>query len=329
MRPPRPALLFCALLLPLPLQAQPGAAGSGPTSEDVSYANGGVALAATALLPAGPGPFPGVVIVHGSGSSDRANPWTSAYATALVERGVAVLHPDKRGSGASGGDWREATFADLAGDALAGVGALGEHPRVDGARVGLIGFSQGGHIVPLAATRSPDVAFVVNVSGSVVPIMEQIGDEVLRMGEREGLTEDELGALRALHERAVRYALSGEGWDAYAAALAEAEGGSLGGSDAVGGFPAAPDSPTWAFLRTIGDFDPLPYWREVGVPALFLYGGRDENVDVFKSAGVVEEELTAAGLAYGLLLFRNNGHALFRDDAMDFIARWVHDGGVD
>jgi len=321
-------LVVCSLLLPLPLQAQPRA-GSEPTAEEVSYTSAGFTLAATVLLPAGPGPFPGVVIVHGSGSSDRSNPWTSAYATALVERGIAVLHPDKRGSGASGGNWLEASFADLASDALAGVKALRAHPRIDSARVGMMGFSQGGHIVPLAATRSPEVSFVVNVSGSVVPIMEQIGDEVLRMGERERLTEDELGALRDLHGRAVRYALSGEGWDAYAGALAEAQVGPLAGSRAAGGFPAAQESPAWAFLRTIGDFDPLPHWREIDVPALFLYGGRDENVDVVKSTRIIEEELAPTGLAYSVLLFRNNGHALFRDDAMDFIARWVHDGGID
>lgn len=329
MRPPWPRLLsLCLLVLPLSLQAQP-AAGNEPTSEEVAYTRGGVSLAATVHIPAGPGPFPALTIVHGSGSSDRSNPWTSAYATALVKRGVAVLHPDKRGSGASGGDWRAATFTDLAGDALAGVEVLRAHPRIDSTRVGVIGFSQGGHIVPLAATWSPDIAFVINVSGSVVPIMEQIGDEILRMGEREGLTEDELEALQALHELAVPYALSGEGWEAYADALAEAKASPMGGSDAVGGFPGAPDSPAWAFLRTIGDFDPLPYWREVEVPVLFLYGGRDENVDVFKSADVIEAELTPTGVAYNLLLFRNNGHALYRDDAMDFIARWVHDGGVD
>jgi pimeloyl-ACP methyl ester carboxylesterase len=111
--------------------------------------------------------------------------------------------------------------------------------------------------------------------------------------------------------------------------LAEAKAGRLGGMEIVEGFPTEPDASAWAFLRTLGDFDPMPYWREVRVPVLFLYGGRDENVDVYKSARLIEDELTATDLAYSLLLFRNNGHALFRDDAMDFIARWVHDGGTD
>ncbi|NNF57425.1 MAG: alpha/beta fold hydrolase [Rhodothermaceae bacterium] len=321
-------LLPIVLLLAAPVWAQPDGRAA-PTEQEVTYANGDVTLVATVSIPAGEGPFPGVVIVQGSGSSDRSNPWTAAYVEALVARGIAVLHPDKRGSGASGGVWQEASFVDLADDALAGVVQLRAHPSVDSARVGVIGFSQGGHVVPLAATRSPDVAFVIDVSGSVVPILEQIGDEIRLMGERAGLTAAELATVQTIHERSVTYALTGEGWDAYAEALAAAKAGRMGGMDVVEGFTTDPGASVWAFLRTLGDFDPLPYWREVEVPVLFLYGGRDENVDVYKSARLIEEELTPTGLTYSLLLFRNNGHALFRDDAMDFIARWIHDGGRD
>lgn len=315
--------LFLSALLSSSSTAQTGG------SEEIAYSNGDVSLAAALILPQGAGPFPGVVLVHGSGSSDRSNPWTSAYANALVERGIAVLHPDKRGSGASGGRWQEATFDDLARDALAGLAVLDAHPAIDSLRLGIIGFSQGGHIAPLAATLSSDVNFVVNISGSVVPLMEQIGDEIRLMGEREGLSPNDLEAVRRIHDLAANYVLTGEGWGAYATALADAKGGRLAGTAVVEGFPTDADSPAWQFLRLVGDFDPLPYWREVSVPALFLYGGRDENVDVYKSADVIEEALTPSGLTYSLLLFRNNGHALFREDAMDFIARWIHSGGVD
>jgi pimeloyl-ACP methyl ester carboxylesterase len=299
------------------------------SSREVTYSNGDVMLAGTLLLPSGKGPFPAVVIIHGSGSSDRSNPWTATYASAFVERGVAVLHPDKRGSGESGGNWREASFSDLADDAVAAIHLLRTDVSVDSTRIGLIGFSQGGHVAPVATTRSSAVCFVINVSGSVVPILEQIGDELRKMGEREGLSAEELRTIQLLHDRAVDYALTRENWTAYSAALAEAQRGALAESEVVKGFPADPDSGAWEFLRTIGNFDPLPHWREVEVPALFLYGGRDENVDVFKSAGIIEESLTSAGLPYSLLLFRNNGHALFREDAMDFIARWIHSGGTD
>lgn len=298
------------------------------TSADVTYSSGSTELAATILTPEGQGPFPAVVLVHGSGSSDRSNPWTAAYASALAERGVAVLHPDKRGSGASSGDWTSASFEILARDAVAAVGALIAAPSIDTSRIGLIGFSQGGHIVPLAASMSPDVDLVVNISGSVIPIMEQIGDELQLMARREGLSDEEAALVARIHERGVDFVLHGESeWDAYIDALRSADG--ISDTDVVSGFPTEQSSPTWAFLRTIGNFDPLPIWQTLDVPTVFIYGGRDTNVDVFKSADIIEESLSDSGLPYSLLLFRNNGHALYRDDVMAFLARWVHDGGSD
>lgn len=296
---------------------------------EVTFSNKGVNLAGTIHLPSGPGPFPGVVVVHGSGTSDRSNPWTSAYVTALLERGVAVLHPDKRGSGASGGNWREASFSDLADDAVAAFRELHSHPQVDSSRVGLIGFSQGGHIVPIAATRAPEVAYVINVSGSVVPILEQIGDELRLMGAREGLSEHQVKMVGDIHELAVQFVLTGQGWNPYLDALKAAKDGGLSDSDVIGGFPTERDSPAWGFLRRLGAFDPLPFWYEVDAPVLFMYGGRDQNVDVFKSTDIIQEKLTPADVTYSLLFFGNNGHALYREDAMDFVARWLHDGGID
>lgn len=56
---------------------------------------------------------------------------------------------------------------ELAEDALDAVDLLVEEALVDPARVGLVGFSQGGWIAPLASNRSTNVSFVVTVSGSV------------------------------------------------------------------------------------------------------------------------------------------------------------------
>jgi uncharacterized protein len=312
------------------LLAVPFLAGAGdPMATELSYSNGDVTLAATLTVPAGDGPFPALVIVHGSGRSDRSNAWTAAYATALTRLGIAVLHPDKRGSGQSGGDWRTAGFDVLAADVVAAVDALRAHPRLDHERIGLIGFSQGGHVVPLAATRSADVDFVVSVSASVVPLAEQIGDELRKMAVRDGLDGSQLGIVEELHQLALRYALSGEHWSAYADALAREKSGALAGKPVIDGFPDSPDAAAWGFLRLVGDFDPMVYWRQLQIPTLFIYGGRDQNVDVYKSADIIETQLTATELPYSLLLFRNNGHALYRDDALAFIAQWARDGGTD
>lgn len=305
------------------------ASPSMPAPRDVTYFNGSTELAATFLLPAGDGPFPGVVLVHGSGTSDRSNAWTSAYATAFAKRGIAVLYPDKRGSGKSGGDWMRASFEELAGDAIAGVEWLGGQRAVDDTRVGLVGFSQGGDVVPLAAKRSLAVHFVVSVSASVVPMTEQVADEILRQSRREGLGPMDIARVARIHENSMRFAQTGEGWKDYLDALDEARSAGLGDTDVVKGFPTDRNDPIWGFVHTISGYDPMQSWKDLRIPALFLYGGQDDRVDVPKSLQRIEAELAPSGLRYSVLYFRHNGHALFREDAMDFLARWIRDGGVD
>ena len=298
-----------------------------PDREEVSFSNGDISLAGTILLPAGDGPFPGVVIVHGSGASPRSNPWTRAYAEGLSRRGVAVLHPDKRGSGRSGGDWRRASFLDLADDSIAAVELLRKHAKLDPNNVGVIGFSQGGHVVPAAAARSKSVAYVVSVSASVVPIIEQIEDELTLMAEREGLSAEQTATIRRIHALGVQYAQGTTAWDQYFAALQQAKSGAPSGNKLVEGFPAEPDSPTWDFARSVGSYDPMLYWRQLSVPVMFVYGGKDANVRVSKSVGRIQEVFAPLDLNYVLMVFSENGHGLYREDELDFLATWIKDKG--
>jgi pimeloyl-ACP methyl ester carboxylesterase len=130
-------------------------------------------LAGLLFLPAGPGPFPAAVIIHGSGASKRANRWYLTLTHYLQDNGIAVLLPDKRGSEQSGGDWRQASFEDLATDTLAAIRFLSVQRRTEISRIGVIGLSQGGWIAPLVADRSPYVSFLVSVVGSSVTTHQQ------------------------------------------------------------------------------------------------------------------------------------------------------------
>ena len=97
--------------------------------------------------------YPGVVIVHGSGTSQRDNGWYLTLVQYLQEHGVVVLLPDKRGSAQSAGDWRTASFDDLATDTLAAVAWLKLQDAVDPDKIGVIGLSEGGHIAPMVANQ--------------------------------------------------------------------------------------------------------------------------------------------------------------------------------
>lgn len=324
-------LIFALLILTIIGNAQVSKPDIAKDFEEkeVTYLSGEIKLAATLLTPKGSGPFPAVVVIHGSGTSTRSNAWTSAYADALVKRGVAVLHPDKRGSGKSAGNWLTASFLDLADDAIAGVELLRKDPRIDKSRIGVIGFSQGGHIAPAAATRSSSVAFVISVSASVVPMMEQIMDEVEMAAERAGLSKQQIDIVNDVNRKAIDAALSGESPQEYLDALAAAKSGPLKGNPVIEKFPTDPDHPSRTFVSSIGNFDPIPYWTKTTVPILFVYGGADTQIRIRKSIDRIDDTLGKAGRNYTLLLFRKNGHGIFREDLLDLMARWISNKGVD
>ncbi|MEZ5998249.1 MAG: alpha/beta fold hydrolase [Hyphomonas sp.] len=125
----------------------------------------------------------GIVIIHGSGTSDRGNSWYVFLAHELAAAGYAVLLPDKRGSGRSDGDWRNSSI-QLAGDAAAWMEELRqEAPGV--AFTGFLGISQGGGIAPEAA-RLAGSDFAVSLSSSAGPLRDalrfEVGNDVKHSG---------------------------------------------------------------------------------------------------------------------------------------------------
>ena len=145
------------------------------TREDVRFTNRDVQLAGTLIAPSAGGRRPAIVLVHGSGAENRA--YMLPWARFLVRHGIAVLGYDKRGVGESTGDWNAATYEDLAGDAVAAVEYLKTRRDIDPAQIGLLGISQAGWIMPLAAVRSKDVAFLISISGAGVTPAETTIDQ--------------------------------------------------------------------------------------------------------------------------------------------------------
>lgn len=287
-----------------------GTATAAVREEAVTYESD-VRLAAVLLLPEAGQPLPAAVIVHGSGGSDRSNAWARSAAELLLARGVAVLLTDKRGSGLSGGDWRSAGFEELATDALAGVAYLRSRSEIDPARVGLLGLSQGGWIVPIAAARRPEIAFVIDLSGTSVSFAEQSYLEMSNTARQAGLSEAAVGEIVALNRAAGRF-LMGGAWSDYADARAAALAGPA--QPVAAGFPESRDAPVWAFLSKVVAFDPLPYWSVVDQPVFVGLGERDEldNVPVAESVRRFERIFGLVGKRnFDIVVAPGVGHALW------------------
>jgi hypothetical protein len=129
--------------------------------DEVSYDNKlqNVTLTATLTIPQGKGPFPAVLLITGSGAQDRDESLLShrpflILADCLTRHGIAVLRADDRDTGKSTGVFANATSADFATDAEAGVAYLKTRTEVDPHKIGLIGHSEGGLIAPMIAART-------------------------------------------------------------------------------------------------------------------------------------------------------------------------------
>jgi uncharacterized protein len=243
-------------------------------SEEVSFRSGDLNLAGTLWTPPGKGPHPAMVLLHGSGRTDRYNALPPVEF--LLTHGVALLGYDKRGVGGSAGDWQTASIDDLAGDALAAVQYLARRKEIDPHRIGLFGVSHGGWVAPLTAAQSQDVAFMVSVSGPAASPaeveMERLASDLGARGFSENDVRDALELLK-LGNDVARGKLH---WERYQTALDGAKNAAWFPFVAV---PLAADSPLLDHWRhTPLDYDPASAIAKLRVPVLALFGALDRNV---------------------------------------------------
>jgi dienelactone hydrolase len=134
-----------------------------------------VTISGTLVKPCGRGPFPVVVMVHGSGPWTRGAP--AALDQFLAANGIASWIYDKRGVGKSGGVYTHKVdgprFELLAADAIAGVKMLSKRSDIDTNRIGVWGISQAGWIIPIVAARAPEVDFTVILSGPISTLSQE------------------------------------------------------------------------------------------------------------------------------------------------------------
>lgn len=281
------------------------------TSLDVVIPGGdsGVMLAGTLTQPLGPGPFPAIVLVTGSGPEDRDEtifghkPFL-VIADYLARRGVAVLRYDDRGFGASTGSFDMATTLDFAKDAQAALAWLGARKEIDRARLGIAGHSEGGLIAPIVASRDPRARFAVLLAGPGLTgeqILYLQGAAIARAG---GTSEAEIASARLTNARIYAAAMA-PGSDAEAAARAKAvyveamtaakglddkaRQEALAQADSLARQIASP------WMRAFLSLDPRTYLSKLTVPTLALFGGLDLQVPPTENSEAMAKAFAEAG----------------------------------
>jgi pimeloyl-ACP methyl ester carboxylesterase len=268
-------------------------------SRSVSFENakGTARLAGTLSLPEGKGPFPAVLLVAGSGPQTRDEAVAGhrifmVLADALNRRGLAVLRYDKRGVGASKGDYAAATSADFEDDAQAAVEFLKSDGEVDPRHLGIIGHSEGGTIAPAVAVRDPAVSFIVLLAGPGLRGDKLLTEQQALIAAADGMPADKVARLRDFVGRSLAALAKAPDREQAEdiARRAAARGKALGipGIENVEALVKMVTEP-W-FLYFLKD-DPAPVLRKVRVPVLALGGSLDLQVAPDSNLAAIREAL--------------------------------------
>ena len=262
--------------------------------KDVSFKNGDVRLVGDLTLPKTPGPHPAVILIHGCCGSvpTRDFGYWSSY---LAHHGIAVFAYDRRGGGASGGDFNSATYEDVAGDVVAGFDMLTHRADIDAKHIGVFGMSNGGYVAPLAVALSGGrIAFVVVRSGSARRVGDNIDYEVGNDLRGHGFDPSSVRRGVELRRRVTdfvidRPVITVAAWDSLRAEVRAVRGEPwFQWSRTIWVLYATPaDSGGARFinsLRRSWAYDPIPLWRQVKVPVYIMLGGLDRSVPTEESA---------------------------------------------
>lgn len=198
----------------------------------------GAPLAGTLTLPAAGDRVPALLLIQGSGPTDRDGnqrphlvpDLLKELAHLLAGLGIASLRCDKRGMGAVAASlptepalladfvrWEH--FVEDAGLALA---VLASQERVDARRVGVLGHSEGGLIaLDLAASGRAQPAMLILAATTGRPIAAVLRDQLARLGRRQGAPEAVLAPLLDENDRILAGLVAGRGYpDAISPGLA-------------------------------------------------------------------------------------------------------------
>ena len=281
-------------------------------SRDASWENAadGVTLAGTLTYPDDGAPHPAVLLITGSGAQDRdetifAHKPFAVLADALTRRGFAVLRVDDRGVGASTAGTGALTVQSNLRDVLASAAFLAAQPEADPSRVGLVGHSEGGILVAMAAAAEPErVAFVVALAGTGVRGDALLGLQVAALERAEGVPEPQIASDVAQQAALMKLVVDGADEVALRAALDQAVRARLeSGSDEekaqiqqVGVDKLVEQQLTQLtqpWLRSFLVLDPTESWRQVRCPVLVLIGDKDRQVPAAENLAGIRAALEA------------------------------------
>jgi pimeloyl-ACP methyl ester carboxylesterase len=214
----------------------------------------------------------------------------------LPPKGIAVARFDRRGD--------DVPLDDQVEDVMAVIAELETRPDIDASRIGLWGFSQGAWVAPLAASRSPKIAFLVLLASTGVSPAEQMLYGTAKQARLAGFGEDAAARIADARRVVDDYR---RGTTPRATAQQAIDTIRDEPFFDIAYLPARVDGPMfWPDM----DFDPEPIFAGVHVPTLLFYGEDDEWSPIDASIATWERAAQRArNHAVTIIRLPGTGHA--------------------
>jgi len=294
------------------------------------FESNGIVLAGRLIEPINAGKHTTLVVyAHGS----EEGPWIDHARDPyqMVGRGVSVFVYDKRGTGLSQGKYTQ-NFPILANDLVAAADEAKRLAAGRFGRFGLVGLSQGGWIVPLAAARAK-AEFLGIGFGLAVDIAEEDAEQVTKELEERGYREDAIAKARLVTDITARIVKSTykDGLDDLDLIKKRFEKESWL-SIIKGAYTGVLLSIPVSVLRSEGvpqfdrldvdwSQDPMQVLRTVDIPQLWVFADEDRQAPIKLSLQRLQK-LREQGKPIQIYIFSNTEHGMWNyEQAPDFTRR--------
>ncbi len=297
-RKPQVVTYICLLALLLTSCVGPSTPPSFGPVDELTFQSGEFNLVGDLRLPAGSGPFPVVLILHGSEVADRIGSMGLflPIMESMLQAGFATFAWDTPGTGESTGDLREPNLRHQRAQILLdAIELMKTRSEIDPKRIGVWGASQAGYVIPIALTQTQDIAFVICESCPGVSGLDQMAYQVTAFGLCEDMSKEK----SAERDRLLKELDQNRSFETYTDYLTYRENiADLAALVPVSldNWPVIPEDAWQANpIENERVWNPVAVISEVKIPVLAIFGGKDTNMDPLQAAFAYREALSETG----------------------------------
>jgi len=265
---------------------------------DMSFVGNGSQLTGKLILPKiKKESYPLLIFVHGDGAMpyDAYGYYHSLW-NHLAKNSIASFSWNKAGVESSSGNWQKQSMEDRAQIVLSAISML--HKNIDVDKIGLIGFSQGGWVLPLVSSKSEISDFNIVVSGAI-NWMEQGVFMSSQNLDNQHYSKKELNDILKENRKQTRI-LSTQSYEEYLQS-------NINKSNLL-------DENRFDYIKLNWRSDARENLKNIQSPTLAIFGDSDQNVNIKNSIKVYKEEFEKSNNnELTIKVFENSQHALLKN----------------